>query len=1017
MYAIRRQFCRRFSGFLSSPALVVTLFLSFGFWISSAKLIRTEEQSGSERKVPPTLLAGLEAGEEQSAIVLFDASNIERKAADMRRSARVRVNDRVVLDFKSAELGMLKQNVMSTLIPGSVTVLVDYNHLPMSFVRIHSRAALAALADRPEVMDIFENQARYRTLEESLPLINQPPVAADGHTGAGTTIAVLDTGVDYKREAFGACDSPGVPAGCRVVFATDFASEDGLLDDTIRHGTNVAGTALGVAPDANIAALDVFTGDFAYDSDIIAAINWSIDNQATYNIVAMNLSLGGRFSSTVCPQSAYTTPFENARQAGITPVVASGNNAQSAGMAFPACTPGAVRVGAVYDSDVGAKNYSVCSDSTTTADQVTCFSNSADFLTLLAPGAIITAAGVTMQGTSQATPHVAGAVAVLMGANSTLAPNNVESSLTTSGIPVLDPRNGLTFPRLDLQAAVAVAENNAPPLTPSNPSPVDQATNVPVTPTLFWTGGDPDSADIVTYDVYFGSTSNPPLVSEGQSATNYSPGSLNGKVYYWRVVARDEHGFETEGPTWIFSTENDVCFDSVEDGSFEGGTPSAAWDEVSLNFGTPICSLDSCGADRANTGDWFLWFGGTPDLEVAYIEQQVSIGEDAGTLSFHLWIGATSGLGIDFLRVLVDDTEVFYTLEGNPNYIGGYNLVQLDLSAFADGGSHLLRFESITWGLRVTNFFVDDISIETCFASAPPVSPGDELAADFGEDRGLWHLDGSSWSSLTSWDPSQIVAWGRKMAAAFGPSRGVQVYDQTGWTKITSWDPYEMVAWGNKLTAAFDAGRGLWVFDDATGWTKLTSWEPLQVVAGGDKLVAAFGVGRGLWLYDSTGWVKISSWNPSSVVAWGDKVAAAFDASRGLWVFDDATGWTKLTSWEPEQMVSWGDKLAAAFGVGRGLWLYDSTEWAKISSWNPFSVVAWGDKVAAAFDASRGMWVYNDTTGWTKLTSWQPVKMEPMAEALAAAFSSGKGVYKYDSSGWTKLESQDSEDIEAVNIF
>ncbi len=99
----------------------------------------------------------------------------------------------------------------------------------------------------------------------------------------------------------------------------------------------------------------------------------------------------------------------------------------------------------------------LCSDVTTAADQVTCFSNSADFLTILAPGAFIDAAGVRMQGTSQATPHVAGAVAVLMEVNPALTPDTVEFSMTSSGPLIDDTRNGLTFPRLDLAGAASVA--------------------------------------------------------------------------------------------------------------------------------------------------------------------------------------------------------------------------------------------------------------------------------------------------------------------------------------------------------------------------------------------------------------------------------------------------------------------------------------------------------------------------------------------------------------------------------
>jgi subtilisin family serine protease len=54
-------------------------------------------------------------------------------------------------------------------------------------------------------------------LTESLPLIHQPDAAAAGYTGAGTAVAVMDTGVDYTQPAFGSCTAPNTPAGCRVV--------------------------------------------------------------------------------------------------------------------------------------------------------------------------------------------------------------------------------------------------------------------------------------------------------------------------------------------------------------------------------------------------------------------------------------------------------------------------------------------------------------------------------------------------------------------------------------------------------------------------------------------------------------------------------------------------------------------------------------------------------------------------------------------------------------------------------
>jgi subtilisin family serine protease len=123
-----------------------------------------------------------------------------------------------------------------------------------------------------------------------------------------------------------------------------------------------------------------------------------------------------------------------------------------------------VRVGAVYDSNVGGVKFSACSDAATAADQVTCFSQSSPVLSLLAPGATITAAGISMSGTSQAAPHVAGAIAVLRGTNA--APNDTLDGtirrLQATGVRVTDARNGVTTPRIDLLKALQTLGQPAP---------------------------------------------------------------------------------------------------------------------------------------------------------------------------------------------------------------------------------------------------------------------------------------------------------------------------------------------------------------------------------------------------------------------------------------------------------------------------------------------------------------------------------------------------------------------------
>jgi hypothetical protein len=100
-------------------------------------------------------------------------------------------------------------------------------------------------------------------------------------------------------------------------------------------------------------------------------------------------------------------------------------------------------------------------------------------------------------------------------------------------------------------------KENSPPNTPSNPNPPNGATNVSITTDLSWTGGDPDSGDNVTYDVYFGSTSPPPIIVHNQSVSQCSPGTLLYQhVYYWRIVAWDNHNTSAAGPLWSFTTEH-----------------------------------------------------------------------------------------------------------------------------------------------------------------------------------------------------------------------------------------------------------------------------------------------------------------------------------------------------------------------------------------------------------------------------------------------------------------------------
>jgi chitodextrinase len=97
---------------------------------------------------------------------------------------------------------------------------------------------------------------------------------------------------------------------------------------------------------------------------------------------------------------------------------------------------------------------------------------------------------------------------------------------------------------------------NNPPNSPSNPNPSNGANKVDNNKKLSWSCSDPDG-DPLSYDVYFGNITSPPLVSSGQTARSYDPpgAMVYGGTYYWQIVAHDDKGASTTGAEWSFTVE------------------------------------------------------------------------------------------------------------------------------------------------------------------------------------------------------------------------------------------------------------------------------------------------------------------------------------------------------------------------------------------------------------------------------------------------------------------------------
>ena len=166
----------------------------------------------------------------------------------------------------------------------------------------------------------------------------------------------------------------------------------------------------------------------------------------------------------------------------------------------------------------------------------------------------------------------------------------------------------------------------------------------------------------------------------------------------------------------------------IKDGSFEA-VPSTEenpnWDEGWLVF-SPICDVEDCGSGGGTTGprtgrNW-VWFGGSLGPEEQFVSQEVLISRGGvATLTFYLWLGVSSGNGTDAFRVFMDSEEIFEVLEGTDGY-GSYTLVTIDVSKYVSDRPHDLSFEYAGVGGGVTNFSLDDISLQAGPLAAKSVS-------------------------------------------------------------------------------------------------------------------------------------------------------------------------------------------------------------------------------------------------------------------------------------------------------
>ena len=332
---------------------------------------------------------------------------------------------------------------------------------------------------------------------------NFPSAWAAGYRGAGQNIVVMDTGVQsnhmflqgangQSKVVYEACFGTNIlinnvsyESNCPGQLGTTGDSPPGIVGSAMprvncvpsnspsssdcHHGTHVAGIATGrhspvffpgfqgVANEANLIAIQVFSFDknrsaspIAFDADIAAAMQAiadAVDDSTTSNPYTVNLSLGSKLlyeSACGTVSSTVTNAVKKLLKAGVPVIAATGNSASRKGISWPACIPGVIKVGSVENNTSGT----TISAFTNLADPEKFFG---DFFWMAPGGGGITSVTssanggtqntMSMSGTSQAAPHVAGLYAMVKSAIPGISVNDVSKWIEANASAVLPAVN------------------------------------------------------------------------------------------------------------------------------------------------------------------------------------------------------------------------------------------------------------------------------------------------------------------------------------------------------------------------------------------------------------------------------------------------------------------------------------------------------------------------------------------------------------------------------------------------
>jgi subtilisin family serine protease len=346
----------------------------------------------------------------------------------------------------------------------NLTVTDTYQHAINGVAAIVPPGRIRALRRDPRVAYVEKNQVWSITAQTTPTGINRifapgnPNLDIDGSDDfrVNADVAVIDTGIASHSDL-----NVAGRVNCTSSLFRPRCVNGG--SDGHGHGTHVAGTVgaidnnigvVGVAPGVRLWAVKVLNNSGSgLTSWIIAGIDWVAANSATIDVA--NMSLGCE-----CTSSAQAQAITNAVNRGVVFVVAAGNSAKNASTFSPANHPDVITVSALSDFDgipggLGAQTCRVDQD-----DTLADFSNYGSLVEIAAPGVCILSTWLnggynTISGTSMASPHVAGAAALVIATSG--KPTNksgvqavANALISTGNFGWTDERDGVEEPLLDV---------------------------------------------------------------------------------------------------------------------------------------------------------------------------------------------------------------------------------------------------------------------------------------------------------------------------------------------------------------------------------------------------------------------------------------------------------------------------------------------------------------------------------------------------------------------------------------